>query len=116
MNQDGVTFYTVGEICSLTGVTRKTLFYYDRINLLKPVRRTGAQKHKLYDSSSLERLKKILEYRDAGLQIAEIRLLVNDPSCSEQEILEQALNRIMDLRNEKDREIRKLKKMIERLR
>ncbi|MBQ1325319.1 MAG: MerR family transcriptional regulator [Solobacterium sp.] len=28
--------YSVGEICSLTGVTRKTLFYYDRIALLKP--------------------------------------------------------------------------------
>ena len=111
-----VTYYTVGEICVLTGVTRKTLFYYDRIDLLKPVRRTGAQKHKLYDSGCLERLRQILEYREAGLQIAEIRELVNDPDCDAQAILEKALARIIEQKNEKEAEIRKLQDMIKRLR
>lgn len=109
------TFYTVGEICTLLGVTRKTLFYYDRADLLKPVERSGSQQHKLYDSASLERLKEILNYRDAGLTIAEIRILVNDPHCDRQKILLGALERITHLKEEKEEEIRKLKQMIDSL-
>ena len=110
------TYYTVGEICILTGVTRKTLFYYDRIDLLRPVRRTGAQKHKLYDNTSLEQLRQIIEYRDAGLQIAEIRQLVSDPECNKKEILENALKRITEQKSEKEKEIRRLQDMIAGLR
>ena len=109
------TYYTVGEISALTGVTRKTLFYYDRTGLLKPVRRYGSQQHKLYDAESLIRLKEIIEYREAGLSIAEIRALVNDPDCDKAKILRGALERIMSLRDQKEEEIRRLKRMIELL-
>lgn len=105
----------MGEISALTGVTRKTLFYYDRTGLLKPVKRTGSQQHKLYDSGSLEKLRMIIEYREAGLAIAEIRLLVNDPCCDRMEILHSALQRIMSLRDQKEEEIRRLTRMIEEL-
>ena len=40
--------YTVAEISSITGVTRKTLFYYDKIGLLNPTNRIGPQMHKFY--------------------------------------------------------------------
>ena len=43
------TLYSVGEICRITGITRKTLFYYDRIGLLVPYKRTEPQQFKLYD-------------------------------------------------------------------
>lgn len=55
--------YSVGEVCSLTGVTRKTLFYYDKNGLLKPTDRITAQKFKLYDADQLVRLNKILIHR-----------------------------------------------------
>ena len=50
------TLYSVGEICRITGITRKTLFYYDRIGLLVPYERTEPQQFKLYDRERLERL------------------------------------------------------------
>ena len=60
------TLYSVGEICRITGITRKTLFYYDRIGLLVPYERTEPQQFKLYDRERLERLNGIIEYRGAG--------------------------------------------------
>ncbi|MBQ1321890.1 MAG: MerR family transcriptional regulator, partial [Solobacterium sp.] len=78
MKANGTTIYTVSDICSLTGVTRKTLFYYDRIGLLKPVARSGPQNSKLYDQEGLRKLQRILRYREAGLQISEVRGLLRD--------------------------------------
>lgn len=110
------TYYTVGEICSLCGVTRKTLFYYDRTGLLAPSLRSGTQAHKLYDSEALTQLKEIIEYREAGLTIAEIRILVHDENCDKHQILENALMRIIDQKDEKEKEILKLREMISQLR
>ena len=42
--------YTVKEVCEKYSVTRKTLFYYDRINLIKPYSRQGVQQHKMYNN------------------------------------------------------------------
>ena len=109
------TCYTVGEISALTGVTRKTLFYYDRTGLLKPVQRTGSQHHKLYNNDSLMKLRKIIEYREAGLSIAEVRTLVNDPDCDTKRILYTALERIRAQKTQKEAEIAKLITMIEQL-
>lgn len=113
--KEGKTFYTVGEICALTDVTRKTLFYYDRRGLLKPVQRTGSQQHKLYDNDSLLKLRQIIRYRDAGLTIAEITILINDPKCDAEKILREALQRIIGLKEQKEAEIIRLRQLIEEL-
>ena len=96
------------------GITRKTLFYYDRNGLLKPTDRVGSQEHKVYDARALERLAKILEYKSCGLKIAEIRNLFSDPSGMKQ-ILEQALQRIEAQRMEAEVYAAKLRKMLEKL-
>ena len=59
-------YYSVADVCAMLGITRKTLFFYDREDLLKPRKRTGPQKAKLYLSEDIERLKTILEYKKAG--------------------------------------------------
>lgn len=87
--------YSVAEICALTGVTRKTLFYYDKTDLLKPVRRTGSQNFKEYDAESLLRLRTILMYREAGLHLTEITSLLDDPECDRLEILKRAMSRVI---------------------
>lgn len=113
---EGKKYYTVGEISALMNVTRKTLFYYDRTGLLKPAERTGTQQHKLYDNESLMKLKQIIRYRDAGLCIAEIKELINDPECDRQKILTEALKRISALKEQKETEIIRLKQLISELR
>lgn len=66
---------TVKEVCELLKITRKTLFYYDRIGLLKPTIRQGSQHHKLYGDKALKKLIIICIYRKAGYRIEDIRKL-----------------------------------------
>ena len=69
--------YTVGELCTMTGITRKTLFYYDRIHLLEPTERIGVQKQKIYNNADYVRLRNILKYKEAGLLLNEIREILD---------------------------------------
>lgn len=68
---------SVGEVCALCRISRKTLFYYDRIGLLKPSLRKGSQNHKYYDSEALRRLRQIIRYREAGISLKTIKSLLN---------------------------------------
>ena len=86
--------YSVHDLCEIAGVSRKTLWYYDHAGLLKPIRRTGNQKAKLYDEKSLEELKQIVRYRKAGLMISEIRSIQQSGKIQIRNILEKALHRL----------------------
>lgn len=104
--------YSVGDLCRLTKTTRKTLFYYDRIGLLKPTRREGAQNFKEYDSAKLLRLKKILLYREAGLRISEIREMLDDQDADRLQILHTALQRMRSEKTDAEEKIQKLQALI----
>ena len=52
-------FLTVKDIVQITGITKRTLQYYDKINLLKPIYLTE-NGYRLYDKNSLARLQMIL--------------------------------------------------------
>ena len=97
--------YSVGEICSLTGVTRKTLFYYDRTGLLKPA-------HKRYGNTEFQRLIRILDYREAGLSIGEIRKILDDPDCNRRDLFAKVLDRLIKEKAEKEKQILKVKEYI----
>ncbi|MCC6094184.1 MAG: MerR family transcriptional regulator [Eubacterium sp.] len=96
----------------MTGITRKTLFYYDRIGLLTPSRRSGTQQFKLYDREKKSRLEKILEYRKAGLSISEIRALLDDKHADRLKILNDALIRLLKEKDDVEQEIQNLEELI----
>lgn len=104
--------YSVGEVCSLMHVTRKTLFYYDRIGLLKPTERTEVQQFKLYNKDQLNRLNQILIYRNAGLNIHEVRSILDDEKSDHLKVMENAMHRLEKERNEKSDQIDRLKALI----
>ena len=54
---------TVNEVSKLTGVSVRTLHYYDTIDLLKPAKITEAG-YRLYDNAALKRLQNILLFRE----------------------------------------------------
>ena len=54
---------TVNEVSKLTGVSIRTLQYYDTIGLLKPIEYTESG-YRLYDDTSLERLQQILLFKE----------------------------------------------------
>ena len=54
---------TVHEVATLSGITIRTLHYYDEIGLLKPTMLTDA-KYRLYTEDDLSRLQEILFFRE----------------------------------------------------
>lgn len=105
--------YTVGEVCGQMGITRKTLFYYDQIGLLKPSERVSSQQAKLYDSEKIARLQCILQYREAGLRISEIRELLDGQNASRLSILQAAMERLLREQTHVEQEICRLAALIE---
>ena len=85
---------TVKEVSRLTGVSVRTLQYYDRIGLLKPAARTEAG-YRLYDDASLERLQQILLFRELEFSLREIRSILNAPDFDRNRALEQQIELLM---------------------
>lgn len=69
---------TVKEISRLTGISVRTLHYYDEIDLLKPTGTTDAG-YRLYDDTALERLHRILLFRELQFPLKEIKKILSDP-------------------------------------
>lgn len=69
---------TVKEISRLTGVSVRTLHYYDEIDLLKPTQITDAG-YRLYDDTALERLHSILLFRELQFPLKEIKAILDSP-------------------------------------
>ena len=69
---------TVNEVSKLTGLTIKTLQYYDRIGLFKPSTVTEAG-YRIYDENDLEKLFQIMMFRELEMPLKEIKRIVQDP-------------------------------------
>ena len=63
---------TVHEVSRRTGVSVRTLQYYDNIGLLHPAEYTQAG-YRLYDDAALEKLQQILLFRELEFPLKEIR-------------------------------------------
>ncbi len=69
---------SVNEVCKIANISRKTLFYYDKIGLLLPKKRIGSQHTKMYDKNAIHTLQQIQTYKNAGLLLREIKEILND--------------------------------------
>ena len=81
---------TVHEVSKLTGVSVRTLHYYDAIDLLKPAKVTEAG-YRLYDDTALGRLQSILLFRELRFPLKEIREILDSPKFDPAEALEQQI-------------------------
>lgn len=97
--------YTVKELARLTGLTPRTLRYYDSIGLLCP-RRGRENDYRLYGSGEVDRLQQILLYRDMGLPLEEIKNLLDAPGFDREAALREHLTRLRERRREVDALIR----------
>ena len=70
--------YSVGRVADLSGVTIRTLHHYDEIGLLSPGGRSDAG-YRVYEDPDLERLQRILYYRELGFTLKEISAIIDDP-------------------------------------
>lgn len=79
---------TVKEVSKLTGISVRTLHYYDEIGLLEPTACTEAG-YRLYDDKALERLQQILFFREFDIPLKEIQNIVDNPAYDQKEILKR---------------------------
>ena len=63
---------SIGETSKLTGISVRTLHYYDEINLLKPSEVTESG-YRYYDDNALEKLQQILFYRELDFPLKDIK-------------------------------------------
>ena len=68
---------TVGAVSRLAGVTVRTLHHYDQIGLLSASDRSDAG-YRRYDDADLDRLQRILFYRELGFGLDEIKDVMTD--------------------------------------
>ena len=78
---------TVKEISDVTGISVRTLHYYDEIGLLKPTEKSEAG-YRLYDDKALETLQQILFFREFDIPLKEIKAVMNDPALERNQILQ----------------------------
>ncbi len=89
---------TVHEVSGLTGVSIRTLQYYDRIGLLRPAAYTGAG-YRLYDDAALETLQQILLFRELEFPLKDIRRIIQSPSFDRRKALEKQIG-LLELKKE----------------
>ena len=78
---------TVKEISDLTGISVRTLHYYDEIGLLKPTEKSDAG-YRLYDDKALETLQQILFFREFDISSKEIKAVLDNPALERNQILQ----------------------------
>ena len=78
---------TVKEISELTGISVRTLHYYDEIGLLKPTQKSDAG-YRLYDDRALEILQQILFFREFDIPLKEIKAVLENPALERNQILQ----------------------------
>ena len=81
---------TVNEVSKLTGVSIRTLQYYDKIGLLKPAEYTESG-YRLYDDAALEKLQQILLFRELEFPLKDIKEIVNRSDFDKTKALEQQI-------------------------
>lgn len=79
--------YTISELAELSGVSTRTLRYYDEVNLLKPARYTEAG-YRIYEVEQVDILQQILFYRELDMSIQQIQDILSNSNLEQIQALE----------------------------
>lgn len=93
--------YTVKQLADLSGVSPRTLRYYDEIELLKPAEINQAG-YRLYRQTEVDRLQQILVYRSMGLPLKEIQQILDQPEFKIETALYKQQQQLLKKRQEID--------------
>jgi DNA-binding transcriptional MerR regulator len=102
-----MSVYTVKEVAKLSGVSVRTLHYYDEIDLLKPAC-VGANGYRYYGRDELLRLQQILFHRELGFPLEQIRQVLGAPDFDRVAALRAHRERLMG-------EIRRYRRLVRTL-
>lgn len=98
LNPKEVTMKTVKEVSEITGVSIRTLRYYDEIGLLKPTQLTEAG-YRLYDNKALEKLQQIMFFRELEIPLTDIKEIMENSNYDKEQILSTQKSLLENKRN-----------------
>ena len=105
----------VGEVARRTGISIRTLHYYDEIGLVSPSQHSNAG-HRIYTNQDVQRLQQILILRSLGFSLEKIREFLGGPGSSP--LLEVIQNHMLRMHKEiedRNKVIKSLERIAERL-
>ena len=104
--------YTVNKLAILSGVSARTLHYYDQIGLLTPAR-DSSNKYRVYNENEVDKLRQILFYRELDVSLDEIKALLTSPDYDMKTTLQSHLAKLKQKRNRIDLLINNVTKSID---
>ncbi len=93
----------ISEVAEELNISLRTLRYYDQIGLVCPERTEG--RYRMYNESDVNRIKKIIEYRETDMPISKITKILDDPACDEIDVLKEHLSDLKERQEEVTRYI-----------
>jgi DNA-binding transcriptional MerR regulator len=101
---------TVSQVTQITGISARTLQYYDEIGLLKPSSLTAAG-YRLYDDEALQMLQQILFFKELGFKLNEIKEFIYQPDFDKMAAFKKQKELLLLKRNRTDRLIQLLSRL-----
>jgi DNA-binding transcriptional MerR regulator len=101
-------YWKVGDLAKLTGLTVRTLRFYDQIGLLSPSAATESG-HRLYDDEDLSRLYRIVSLKELGLSLDEVKAALTGRGIAPLEVVGLQIERAQE-------QIRRQQKLLDQLR
>jgi len=91
--------YTITKLAKISGISTRTLRYYDSFGLLRPTRVTSAG-YRIYSEKEVDLLQAILFYRELGFALADIKAIITDPNFNREAAF---LSHLTELKQRRER-------------
>lgn len=101
---------TISQVAELTGISIRTLQYYDEIGLLKPSELTQSR-YRLYDDDALQKLQQILFFKELDFKLKDIREILEKSDFDRIAAFRKQKELLILKRNRTDRLIRLLTRL-----
>jgi DNA-binding transcriptional MerR regulator len=93
---------SVNEVAKETGITIRTLHYYDKIGLLSPSTLSEAN-YRYYSKEDLDKLQQILFYKEVGFELKDIKSMMDAPAYTKEQALKRHKNLLLLKRKRLDK-------------
>lgn len=107
-------YIKIGDLANMTGVTVRTLHYYDEIGLLKPVQITE-KGHRLYNMHSITELYRIIAMKDMGFNLDETKDMIKSKDINVLNLVEIQISNVQEEIAQKQLLFSKLLKLKQKL-
>jgi MerR family transcriptional regulator, thiopeptide resistance regulator len=106
--------YTVKKLAEISGVSVRTLHFYDEIDLLKPAY-LGANGYRYYEEEQLLMLQQILFFRELGFELRQIESILSQNNFNKVKALKAHRHVLLQQAEQTEQLIKTIDKTIEKL-